>query len=95
VAAISLSSGCGATLQRKALPLDPELAQLEQGEHWCLEGGEDFELVLALEPSWAEALMQRLPGSQHIGSLTGAAGDLCWQESGAPLAKRGGFSHFA
>ncbi|MFM2173174.1 MAG: thiamine-phosphate kinase [Cyanobacteriota bacterium] len=96
VAAIGAASGCGAVLERAALPLDPELAELEQGEHWCLSGGEDFELILALEPAWAEALLQALPGSTRIGMLVNAeAGALRWQENDQPLPTGStGFCHF-
>jgi len=96
VAAIGVASGCGAVLQRSALPVDPELAQLEQGEHWCLSGGEDFELILALEPAWAEALLHALPGSSRIGTLVEAdPGALRWQENNQPLPTvSAGFCHF-
>ena len=96
VAAIASASGCGAQLQRKALPIHPELALLPQGERWCLGGGEDFELVLALEPAWAEALIEALPGTSRIGALVSdAPGRVCWWESGEPLAEGvSGFTHF-
>jgi thiamine-monophosphate kinase len=96
IGAIASSSGCGALLERSQLPIDPGLAQLQAGEHWCLAGGEDFELVLALAPSWAEALLAALPGASRIGSLVEAQpGLVCWQESGEPLAPtESGFSHF-
>jgi thiamine-monophosphate kinase len=96
VTAIAAASGCGALLQRSALPMDRELARLEQGERWCLSGGEDFELILALEQDWASALLQALPGSTRIGRLVEAsAGQLGWQESGEPLPVGSeGFCHF-
>lgn len=96
VAAIARASGCAAWLQQQALPIDPELARLEAGEHWCLSGGEDFELILALEPRWAQSLLRTLPGTSRIGTLVdGAAGSLHWQESGAPLsAGTAGYCHF-
>lgn len=100
VAAIARTSGCAAWLERQRLPLDPELATLPQGEHWCLAGGEDFELVLALDPAWAEALLGRLPGASRIGWLAQAAtdGQACpvrWQDNGEPLPQGSeGFSHF-
>ena len=98
-AAIAAASGCGAQLSREALPIDAELAALPQGEAWCLGGGEDFELLLALEPRWAEALLAALPGSSRIGVLVeasaSAAGPLVWQESGEALpSSSNGFSHF-
>lgn len=100
VADIARTSGCGALLRRTALPIEPDLARLPQGEAWCLEGGEDFELVLALEPAWATALLPLIPGASLIGELTSAAapaavGRLHWLESGEPLATgAGGFRHF-
>jgi thiamine-monophosphate kinase len=101
-AAIATSSGCGARLVRTALPLDPAMASLPQAEAWCLGGGEDFELVLALEPAWAEALIAALPGTTRIGELVaGDAGALGWTD-GAPWspgdggsAASSGYSHFS
>jgi len=94
--AIAAASGCGAQLDQPGLPIHPELAQLQQGESWCLGGGEDFELVLALEPAWAEALLGALPGASRIGALVAAKpGHVCWRESGAGLGSDGsGFTHF-
>ena len=86
-----LGSACGyrPELNRSALPepTDP---------FWnlCLDGGEDFELVLALAPSWAEALLRQLPGSQHLGQLGEAAGEPCWADSKNPLPEGRGFEHF-
>ena len=78
-AAIAASSGCSARLEHTALPLDRAMAGLPASEAWCLGGGEDFELVLALTPAWAEALVANLPGSTAIGELVGGeAGQLGW-----------------
>ena len=101
-AAIGASSGCAALLNRDSLPLDPAMAGLSQAEEWCLGGGEDFELVLALEPAWAEALIAALPGTTWIGGLVaGEAGALGWSD-GAPWgpgagesAAANGYSHFS
>jgi len=97
-AQLARGAGCVAELDRDALPIDPALAQLPQGEAWCLAGGEDFELVLALTPAWGKALLAALPGSQRIGQLIRAsasapAGSLCWQGSKQPL-EAAGYSHF-
>ena len=96
---LARGAGCTAELCRDDLPIDPELAALPQGERWCLAGGEDFELVLALEPAWAQALIEALPGCRQIGALTSArdaasAGSLLWQDSHQPLEGCTGYSHF-
>jgi thiamine-monophosphate kinase len=93
LAALAAASGCGARLQRGALPLAAAMAQLSEAQNWCLSGGEDFELVLALAPAWAESLATQLAGSQIIGSLVAArGGELLWSD-GQSLASKG-FSHF-
>ena len=98
VAAIAASSGCAARLETAALPLDPAMAGLDGAEAWCLGGGEDFELVLAVAPAWAEALLKVLPDCARIGELmTGPAGNLGWSD-GRPWPEAssgiGGFRHF-
>ena len=98
VATIAAASGCAARLERQGLPLDPAMAGLEKAQAWCLGGGEDFELVLALEPRWAEALVAALPGATRIGALlAGAPGDLGWADgspwdAGAEASR--GYGHF-
>jgi thiamine-monophosphate kinase len=104
VAHLAGGAGCMAELNRDALPIPPELAPLPQGEHWCLAGGEDFELVLALAPAWAEALVEQLEGAQVIGRLKPAqpsevsgsdARPLRWADGTAlTQADAAGFSHF-
>jgi thiamine-monophosphate kinase len=97
-AAIAAASGCAAQLERRRLPLDPAMTPLPEAERWCLGGGEDFELVLALEPDWAEALLTALPGCSAIGTLTaGTAGSLGWSDGSAwpaPTRAGEGFQHF-
>ncbi len=102
VGAIAAASGCAARLQATCLPLDPAMAGLPEARSWCLEGGEDFELVLALEPHWAEALIAALPETTRIGELVaGEAGALGWAD-GAPWSAgdgghpaTSGYSHFS
>jgi thiamine-monophosphate kinase len=102
VAAIARRSHCQAVLKRSQLPLAAAMADLPQAERWCLGGGEDFELVLALAPAWAEALVEQLEGAQVIGRLEPAEpsdgsgpGALRWDD-GTALAPGDsiGFSHF-
>ena len=93
VATIATASGCAARLERQRLPLDPAMAGLPQAQDWCLGGGEDFELVLALEPAWAWALVAALPGSGVIGALVeGPRGELHWSEGDSVAVS--GYRHF-
>ena len=104
VAAIAGRSHCQAVLERSRLPLADAMADLPQAEQWCLGGGEDFELVLALDPVWAEALVEQLEGAQVIGRLdppqpSGPRGwgtaPLRWADGTALApADAAGFSHF-
>ena len=102
VAAIASRSQCQAVLERARLPLAAAMANLPQAEPWCLGGGEDFELVLALAPAWAEALVEQLEGAQVIGRLEPAQsaggsspGTLRWADGSALApADAAGFSHF-
>jgi thiamine-monophosphate kinase len=97
--AIARASGCRAVLDRRQLPLDPTMAGMDQGEDWCLNGGEDFELVLALEAGWARLLVQGLPGSSLIGRLEAMDGSaeepVSWQEGDQPATSSScGYQHF-
>ena len=98
-AAIAAASGCEARLERARLPLDPAMAALPQAQAWCLNGGEDFELVLALDPSWAKTFVATSPGSNLIGTLVeGTAGSLVWSDGDSwpaeVAAAGGGYQHF-
>lgn len=95
VAAIAAASDCGARLDRSRLPLDAAMAPLDGAESWCLGGGEDFELVLALPPAWADALAMRLAGVHPIGELVAASpGTLNWQDGSSWADGPAGFQHF-
>jgi thiamine-monophosphate kinase len=97
VEALARASGCQALLERRRLPLDPAMAELPQAHTWCLEGGEDFQLVLALEPQWAERFVARLPGAQIIGSLkaaSAACAAVSWLGEEGTVTAAGGFAHF-
>jgi thiamine-monophosphate kinase len=98
--AIARASDCIAALDGRRLALDPRMASLPMAEDWCLAGGEDFELVLALDPVWAHGLCGQLAGCQVIGELRlraeGCQGrQVVWLDSGeAVAATLGGYQHF-
>jgi thiamine-monophosphate kinase len=94
-AAIAASSGCTACLDPDSLPLEPSMISLLNARDWCLAGGEDFELVLALERPWAEALCDALPGCRVVGVLAPGGGTALRWTSGEPITPDfGGYRHF-
>jgi thiamine-monophosphate kinase len=94
---LAVASHCTALLEHAWLPMAPDLQGLAQAETWCLWGGEDFELVLALDPAWADALLEGLEGTRLIGRLVARqpAGPLLWAgEGGVIRPPEGAFRHF-
>ena len=87
------ASGCGAVLQQSAIPRPNGWPQGERWDHWCLSGGEDFELVLTLPPAWAKAWQIAMPGSHCLGRMTEEADQMIWSD-GSTLAGNSGFDHF-
>ncbi|MDM7954266.1 MAG: thiamine-phosphate kinase [Cyanobium sp. CZS 25K] len=97
-ACLAVASGCTALLAHADLPLPAELEGLAAAEDWCLWGGEDFELVLALEPAWAEALVEQLAGARRVGQLVEPQpeGPLAWTDGGGAIRPgAAAFSHFS
>ena len=100
---IAAASGVGAKLVRSRLPISPALERWvgpEQALDWCLYGGEDFELVLALPPELALELLPQLgPTAALIGTLEPpTTGVILVEEAahttGHPLPWDQGFQHF-
>ncbi|MBD2038920.1 thiamine-phosphate kinase [Leptolyngbya sp. FACHB-321] len=100
---ICRASGVGAIIDRSQISLPSALQQwvgTEQALDWALYGGEDFELILCLPLTWAQALVQRLGnGAAIIGTITedlavwlvGATGN----QPDQPLTLERGFQHFS
>ena len=91
---IGEASGCQAQLDQGGLPLPSGFGADPALELLCLDGGEDFELVLALDPAWAEAFVAQLPGARCIGWLGTAPGPPCWGPTKKPLPGGRGYEHF-
>jgi thiamine-monophosphate kinase len=64
-------SGVNAVVDPEWIPMDPTLVKAFPREalSWALYGGEDFELLLSLEPPLAEWVLQQVPGSRWIGEV--------------------------
>lgn len=64
-------SGVNAIVDPELIPMDPILMKAfpEETLPWALYGGEDFELLLSLDPSLAEWILQQVPESRCIGEV--------------------------
>ena len=93
VQAICHTSECGAELRREGLPRAANWPEGALWDHWCLNGGEDFELVLALPPSWAQTWLDHQPHSRHIGWITADSQQIIWNDTRHAVDSEG-FDHF-
>ena len=66
---LCLSSNCSAILEPNYLPVHNEWPKGGNWDHWCLYGGEDYELVVSLHPLWAQAWNKAMPKSKTIGRI--------------------------
>ena len=64
------ASEVGAELERVPMSAEFQGAFLEKAKEWCLSGGEDFELLLAIHPEFAEQYQELAPTCQVIGVVT-------------------------
>ena len=93
VQALCDSSRCGARLTREWLPRASDWPSGVRWDEWCLNGGEDFELVLGLPPTWAQLWLDHQPGSRRIGWITADSQEILWSDTHLPVAAAG-FDHF-
>ncbi|WP_114990513.1 thiamine-phosphate kinase [Synechococcus sp. UW179A] len=94
VKAVCNSSQCGAQLTYDWLPRAEGWPAGELWDQWCLNGGEDFELVLSLPAVWAQRWLEHQPNSRRIGSITAQINEIVWTDSRVPVASDG-FDHFS
>ena len=94
VAGLCTSSGCGAELQSDQLPTAEGWPEGSRWTHWCLSGGEDFELVLSLPEEWANVWQRSVPDSRRIGRINDESGVIRWAHS-HELVDAVGFDHFS
>jgi thiamine-monophosphate kinase len=102
---ICQASGVGARVWRDCIPLPTAFSQLmhliptftaDQALAWGLYGGEDFELVLCLEPSAAQELVGQLgKGAAIVGEIIAQPG-INLVDAGVenPLTMNQAFQHF-
>ena len=75
---ICKSSGCQGVLFKESLPKDPDWPQDSKWNKWCLNGGEDYELVLSLPQEWAEALSRQYKPAKIIGFVQKGKPNIFW-----------------
>ena len=76
---ICKSSGCQAVLSKASLPKDPDWPKHSNWNEWCLNGGEDYELVLSLPKEWAEALSKEYKLAKIIGFIKKGNPNIFWE----------------
>ncbi|HGY5535989.1 MAG: thiamine-phosphate kinase [Prochlorococcus sp.] len=94
VKSLCKSSGCRAIIDPDNLPRAPEWPLGSPWDNWCLNGGEDFELVLSLPPKWASAWLEAHPSSQAIGVMETGPPQVLWADSRAVINTSPSFKHF-
>ena len=72
------SSGCQAVLSKDSIPKHPEWPEHSVWNEWCLNGGEDYELVLSLPKEWAEALSKEYKSAKIIGFMKKGKSNILW-----------------
>ncbi len=95
IQSICNSSQCQAVLDPDNLPKDPSWPLGELWDKWCINGGEDYELIVSLPPSWAEAFLENFPYGQKIGFIKSGPPQIIWN-NGEKLNKSifDEFKHF-
>ena len=78
VRGICKSSGCQAVLSKDSLPKDPDWPEHSNWNEWCLNGGEDYELVLSLPKKWAKALIKEYKTAKIIGFTRKGKPNIFW-----------------
>ena len=72
------SSNCQAVINQKNLPRHEHWPAGSHWDSWCLNGGEDYELILSLPPAWAKSLITTFPSSQIIGTIKKGSPKIFW-----------------
>jgi len=88
------SSGCQAVLDPKKIPKNDDWPLGSHWDNWCINGGEDFELVLSLPSMWAKNLIKVLPNSKAIGYMENGPPNIIWGDSRDPITECSDFKHF-
>ncbi len=75
---ICQSSNCQAILSKTSILKDPDWPKDSIWDEWILNGGEDYELILALPKEWAKALSKKLKSAKIIGFIKEGKPNIFW-----------------
>ncbi|WP_320673732.1 thiamine-phosphate kinase [Prochlorococcus sp. MIT 1341] len=91
---ICKSSKCSAVITRKDLPKPSHWPTGNLWEDWCINGGEDFELVLSLPPTWAKAFIEEVSTSKIIGKIESGPAKVFWRDEDGEISSKTSYKHF-
>tara|TARA_Y100001968_G_C19372439_1_gene725807 strand:+ start:174 stop:1148 length:975 start_codon:yes stop_codon:yes gene_type:complete len=79
IQSLCISSGCTGIIFPEELPKDHEWPHGGQWDNWCLNGGEDYELVISLPENWADEWIKSMPNAKRIGRLEKGLPKVIWE----------------
>ncbi len=92
---LCLCSGCQAVLYPSELPRAEQWPLGTHWDNWCMNGGEDFELVLSMPKEWANAFLKTFPSSRAIGTMKAGPPEITWNSGKRiEISKTEEFKHF-
>ncbi len=95
VKCICKSSNCTAILDEDNLPINQEWPNGENWNDLCLQGGEDFELIVSLPPVWAKEWMASMPSCKIIGKMEEGFPEVRWSNGQmVKVSLKNEFKHF-
>ena len=93
IESICESSGCQAELDPSLLPKPDHWPNGAIWNDWCLNGGEDYQLILSLPPVWADAFTEIFPKAKQIGTIKSGRPKIIWK-SKPPIMNSSEFKHY-
>ncbi len=81
IESICNSSKCKALINKDFLPKADYWPKGSHWDDWCINGGEDFEMVLCLPPEWAFECIKTIPCFKHIGKIEEGTPSISWSDN--------------
>ena len=72
------SSNCKIIIDRKNLPKSINWPEGKKWDSWCINGGEDYELIVCLPPSWAKEFIANYNYGKIIGFVEEGQANVLW-----------------